>query len=142
MDALAEQLARIEQKRLRDPRYSDGLAHNDLWANNFLDDGAHLYLVDWEFSGTGDTLIDLATISMAGRYSEEEQSALLRALGLTKPGDIATLQTIKWVVWFFEAARALVMHGIRGSGSAAAGEPGAYNYDNHARIMFERLSTS
>jgi thiamine kinase-like enzyme len=140
-DDLRAKLARIERERTGDPRYVPGLAHNDFWANNFLDDGERLYLVDWEFSGTGEPLIDLATISMAGRYSEEEQYALLRAYGLTEPGDLATLQTMKWVVTLFEGAWALVMHGIRGSGAAAYGEEGDYNYSNHAHTMFERLNT-
>lgn len=140
LDRHRAKLARIEQERERDPRYTAGLAHNDLWANNFLDDGENLFLVDWEFSGTGDTVIDLATISMAGRCSEEEQSALLRAYGLTEPKDLATLQTMKWVVSFFEGAWALVMHGIRGSSTAAVGAQGAFNYADHARTMFERLS--
>ena len=142
IDEYREKLNRIEWERRSDPRYSPGLVHNDFWANNFLDDGENLYLVDFEFSGTGDTLIDLATISMGSRYSEEEQTALLTAYDLTGPGDLATLQTMKWVVTFFEACWALVMHGIRGSGSAAYGEEGNFNYQNHARTMFERLSAA
>jgi thiamine kinase-like enzyme len=134
IDGYRAKLARIERERMSDPRYVPGLAHNDFWANNFLDDGERLYLVDWEFSGTGEPLIDLATISMAGRYSDEEQRTLLSAYGLTEPNDLASLQTMKWVVTFFEAAWALVMHGIRGSGS------GIFDYARHARTMFDRLS--
>ena len=141
IDSLHEKLIRIEQERLSDPRYTPGLAHNDFWANNFLDDGKNLYLVDWEFSGTGDTLIDLATVSMAGGYSEEEQTALLNAYGLMEPEDRVTLQTLKWVVTFFEALWAVVMHGIRGSGSAADGTAGEFDYHRHAQRMFERLNT-
>lgn len=131
--------AEIEQQRLHDPRYIPGLAHNDLWANNFLDDGEHLSLLDWEFSGTGDGMIDLATLSLAGNYSEEEQRTLLVAYGLNAPDDFATLQTMKWAVRFFEAGWALVMHGLRGSGSDTSGKQGDYNYLAHASRMFERL---
>ncbi len=142
IEAYHAKMLQIEQLRLRDPRYRPGLAHNDFWANNFLDDGETLYLLDWEFSGTGDGMIDLATISMGSCYSEEEQTALLTAYGLTDAGDYATLQTLKWVVSFFEACWALVMHGIRGSGVAVGCEAGDYNYAEHARLMFARLSES
>ena len=139
IEALCEKLARIESERLNDVNTIVGLAHNDFWANNFLDDGETLYLVDWEFAGTGDTLIDLATISMAGGYSEEEQVALLDAYGLDGGASLETLQTMRWVVAFFEAMWALVMDGLRGSGSDTSGKDGEYNYANHARRMFERL---
>lgn len=137
--ALCEKLARIEQERLSDPCYVAGLAHNDFWANNFLDDGEDLYLVDWEFSGTGDTLTDLATISMAGGLSLEEQVLLLDAYGLDGHNSLEVLETMRWVVSFFEAMWALVMDGLRGSGSDTSGKDGAYNYANHAQKMFERL---
>ena len=133
-------LARVEQARSGNPRFVPGLSHNDFWANNFLDDGENLVLVDWEFSGTGDGLIDLATIAMGSQYTEAEQIALLAAYGLHEREDFADLQTMKWVVCFFEAAWALVQHGLRGSGNLAFSEAGDYNYQDHARRMFERLS--
>ncbi|MDX1933476.1 MAG: choline kinase family protein [Capsulimonadales bacterium] len=133
-------LAGIEAGRRSDPRFVPGLAHNDLWANNFLDDGAHLYLVDWEFAGQGDGLIDLATISMAGQYSEAEQRTLLAAYGLPEDRDYETLQTMKWVITFFEAGWALVMDGLRGQGRAASDIGGDFDYALHASRMFERLS--
>lgn len=141
LDRHLRKLARIEQQRRSDPRYVDGLAHNDFWGNNFLDDGRTLYLIDWEFSGTGDTLIDLATLSYAGDYSEQEQIALLDAYGLKEPGSLAVLQTMRWVVSFFEGAWALVMHGIRGSRPGGDVGRGEFDYRNHARVMFERLSS-
>ncbi len=139
IDQYNAKLAHIEQERLNDPRYKPGLAHNDFWANNFLDDGTNLCLVDWEFSGTGDTLTDLATTAIAGNYSEAEQVALLTTYGLTEPSDLDTLQKMKWVVAFFEAMWALVMHGIRGSGADTSGAGSDYNYWNYAQKMFERL---
>lgn len=139
IEALCEKLASIERERAADPTCVIGLAHNDFWANNFLDDGENLYLVDWEFAGTGDGMIDLATISMAGGYSEEEQIALLNAYGLNGRDALPALQTMRWVVAFFEAMWALVMHGLRGSGDDVSGKEGDYNYANHAKRMFERL---
>lgn len=132
--AYRRRLADIEQERLATPDYAGGLAHNDFWANNFLDDGERLLLVDWEFSGTGDTLIDLTTISMGSRYSESEEAALLDAYGLSPSTNLPALQTMKWVVSFFEAAWALAMHGIRGS------HTGGFDYLSHASKMFDSLT--
>ncbi len=43
------------------------LCHHDLHHLNILDDGARLWLVDWEYGGRGDALFDLAGfVSMNG----------------------------------------------------------------------------
>ncbi|MBR7836092.1 phosphotransferase [Actinospica durhamensis] len=111
-----------------------GLNHNDLWENNILDTGARLYLVDWEFAGSGDGLYDLATISMAGGLDPRADAALLGEYGLSGPLAAADLESMKWVVRFFEAAWALVLHGLKGrSGSG-------FDYAGHARYMFGTLS--
>lgn len=39
------------------------VAHNDMMAGNFLDDGARLWLIDWEYAGLSTPLFDLANIS-------------------------------------------------------------------------------
>ena len=139
VDSLEEKLKRIESNRLCDPGYSSGLAHNDFWPNNFLDDGEKLVLVDWEFSGTGDTLVDLATISMGAGYSEEEELLLLQAYGLTDASALKSLHTMKWVASFFEALWALVMHGIRESDALNSPSPGEFDYLKHSNTMFAKL---
>lgn len=105
-----------------------GLNHNDLWANNLLDDGTRLWLVDWEFAGRGDGLYDLATISMAGQYDTEDDRRLLAEYGA---GDLAGLESMKWVVRLFEAAWSAIM--------ARLTESADFNYAAHARHMFEAL---
>lgn len=104
-----------DQLRREDTRFGPGLCHNDLWANNFLDDGENLSLLDWEFAGVGDGLYDLATLCMAGKYSPEQQGQFLHLYGYTEPGDLQTLQTMKEMVRYFEASWGLVQHGLRGS---------------------------
>lgn len=131
LDALLETLSRIEASRRADTRFPPGLSHNDFWGNNFLDDGNQLWLVDWEFSGSGDGLHDLATIAMGMRYSEVEQTLLLTTYGYTDPGDPERLQSLFYVVRFFEAAWALVMHGL--------GVASDFDYQAHARRMFDAL---
>ncbi len=38
------------------------LCHNDPYHLNFLDDGARLWLIDWEYAGMGDRMYDLAGV--------------------------------------------------------------------------------
>jgi len=51
--------------------------HNDLLAANFLDDGSRLWLIDWEFSGFGTALFDLASLSANNSFSADEEQRLL-----------------------------------------------------------------
>lgn len=126
-----EEMERIEAARCADSRFVPGLCHNDLWANNFLDDGQNLWLVDWEFAGNGDGLYDLTTIAQAGNYSEAQKRLLLETYGLTAPDDLASLHTLQYVVWFFEGAWALVQHGLRGSQD--------FDYLAYAQKMFAAM---
>ena len=132
LDAHLDTMRHIEAERKADTRFRPGLSHNDFWANNFLDDGQNLWLVDWEFAGDGDGLYDLATLAMAGKYSEAEQIALLHAYGYTHPGDYQQLQSMKTIVRLFESAWALVMHGLRGSEH--------YDYLGQSHKMFQMLN--
>jgi thiamine kinase-like enzyme len=135
-----ERMRRLEARRQADPRVRVGLCHHDLWANNFLDDGQDLWLVDWEFGGEGDGLYDLATLSLAGGYSAAQHRELLRAyFGECGSDDLQSLQVMQYAVFFFEAAWALVQHGLRGS------SPPGFDYLGYARRRFqameERLET-
>src|SRR5207244_398033 len=55
------------------------LCHNDLLAANILDDGAQVWLVDWEYAGIGHPLFDLAGISANCALAENLEVALLDA---------------------------------------------------------------
>lgn len=132
-------LADIESERIADIRRLPGLNHNDLWANNLLDDGVRLLLIDWEFAGLGDGLYDLATASLAGEYGPSEDARLLGQYGLDSPGDLAALLSMKWVARFFEASWALMMHGrsaVQNVGTAQ------FDYLEHSQRMFTALSDS
>lgn len=108
--SLRKWLSAIQVQRSDQPL---GLCHGDFWLNNFLVDEEQLWLIDWEFSGLGDGLYDLATIAMGASYSPEQQQALLDAYGTGETQE--TLEQMKMVVRFFEGAWALVQHGLRGS---------------------------
>jgi thiamine kinase-like enzyme len=115
LELLRRKMSEIEATRESHAGFHRSLSHNDLWSNNFLDDGRKLWLIDWEFAGNGDGLYDLATISIGGAFSEAEQRSLLAACGYLEAGAFEMLQSQKWLAAFFEGAWALVQHGLRGS---------------------------
>jgi len=57
------------------------LCHNDLHHLNLLDDGRRLWLVDWEYGGRGDPLLDLASYACQHEFGPAERAALLDAYG-------------------------------------------------------------
>jgi thiamine kinase-like enzyme len=80
--------------RLRDlvPVGPTVFAHHDLLPANLLDDGKRLWLIDFEYAGTGDALFDLGNLSsnaqltapqsrdlLAAYYGREPDNALLAA---------------------------------------------------------------
>jgi thiamine kinase-like enzyme len=54
-------------------------AHHDLLAGNILDDGRRLWLIDFEYSGPGSPMFDLANLSSHAQIRADERAALLRA---------------------------------------------------------------
>ena len=53
--------------------------HNDLLTANFIDDGARIRIVDWEYAGMGDIFFDLANFAANNGLSEDQTTQLLRA---------------------------------------------------------------
>ena len=53
--------------------------HHDLLPGNVIDDGARLWLIDWEYGGFGTAMFDLANLSSNGAFGEAEDRALLDA---------------------------------------------------------------
>ena len=53
--------------------------HHDLLPGNFIDDGARLWLIDWEYGGFGTAMFDLANLSSNGAFGAAEDAALLDA---------------------------------------------------------------
>lgn len=51
--------------------------HNDLLAANFIDDGARLWLVDWDYAGWNTPLFDLGGLSSNNGLDREESEAML-----------------------------------------------------------------
>jgi len=64
-----------------------GFAHNDVHAGNLIDDGERLWLVDWEYAGAGDPLLDLASLANNGLVPGEAVAGMVRAWSGSAEGD-------------------------------------------------------
>jgi thiamine kinase-like enzyme len=53
--------------------------HNDLLNANFLLEGDHTWIVDYEYAGMGDPFFDLGNLSINNGLDEDAQALLLRA---------------------------------------------------------------
>jgi len=52
--------------------------HNDLLPANFIDDGARIWLVDWDYAGFNSPLFDLANLAANNDYPPEMERDLLK----------------------------------------------------------------
>ncbi len=51
--------------------------HHDLLPGNLIDDGARLWLIDWEYGGFGTAMFDLANLAANGRFTAADDRLLL-----------------------------------------------------------------
>lgn len=56
----------------------DGFAHNDIHGGNLIDDGARLWLVDWEYAGRGLAMIDVASLANNAEMADERADEAFR----------------------------------------------------------------
>lgn len=53
--------------------------HCDPLAENFLDNGQRMWIVDWEYSGMNDPIWDLGDVSVEAGFGEEQDIAMMNA---------------------------------------------------------------
>ncbi len=53
--------------------------HNDLLAANFIDDGARLWLIDWDYAGFNGALFDLANLASNNGFAPADEDWLLES---------------------------------------------------------------
>jgi thiamine kinase-like enzyme len=80
--------------------------HNDLLADNYLDDGERLWLVDWEYSGNNDPTFELGNTAQELGYDDAQIEELCAAyFGATSPALLARMRLqmimsdVGWTLW-------------------------------------------
>jgi thiamine kinase-like enzyme len=53
--------------------------HCDPLAENFLDTGQRIYIIDWEYAGNNDPMWDLGDVSVEAGFGDDQDAALLEA---------------------------------------------------------------
>jgi thiamine kinase-like enzyme len=91
--------------------------HNDLLNANFIDDGARLRIVDWEYAGMGDAFFDLGNASANHELEPEHDRSLLAAYdGLppegVEPARLARLRLLRVMSDYREAMWGVLQQGI------------------------------
>ena len=86
--------------------------HNDLLADNYLDDDERLWLVDWEYSGNNDPAFELGNTAQELGYDEVRQAELCAAyFGEASPALLARMRLqmimsdVGWTLWAAIQAR-------------------------------------
>jgi len=87
--------------------------HNDLLNANFIDDGARIRIVDWEYAGMGDPFFDLGNFSINHELELEADAELLRAYaGDVRVTELARITLMRVVSDFREAMWGVLQQGI------------------------------
>lgn len=81
--------------------------HCDPLAENFLDTGKDVYVIDWEYAGNNDPMWDLGDMSVEAAFDEEQDAVLLEAYfgGKVLAGDRGRMVLYKamcdllWTLW-------------------------------------------
>ncbi len=104
-DAFAADLGReLERRRAALPPPARLAAcHHDLHHRNFVDDGARLWAVDWEYAGPGDPAADLAACIGYHALDAGSTDALLAGYGSEAPALRARIAALGWIfdcLWY------------------------------------------
>ena len=90
-------------------QYPLTLCHNDLHHLNLVDDGARLWLVDWEYGGRGNPLFDVASFLALHELGPGPTQVFLDAYGRPQAGDPGCLDDALWlfdyVQWLWYRSR-------------------------------------
>jgi len=87
--------------------------HNDLLNANFIDDGARIRIVDWEYAGMGDPFFDLGNFSINHELTADQDEVLLLAHdGAVARPRLARLTVMRVVSDFREAMWGVLQQGI------------------------------
>ena len=102
--------------------------NNDLLAENYMDDGEKLILIDFEYSGNNDPCFELGNTCQELQYDDVQINALCRAyFGAATPAMLARMKLnmimsdVGWTLWAAIKPRSLPSNTIFGVGQPNAG---------------------
>jgi thiamine kinase-like enzyme len=112
---LAQAIARRIELACLTQRVELRPCHNDLLNANFIDDGARIRIVDWEYAGMGDPFFDLGNVSINHDLGPSDDAVLLGAYDgapAADPGRLARLTLMRAMSDFREAMWGVLQQGI------------------------------
>lgn len=111
-DDHADAWARVREALGRSPRPTVP-CNNDLLAANYLDDGARIWLIDYEYSGNNEACFELGNTATECELDPEQVEAWVEAyFGDPTPADLARVRLFAlvaqygWALWGFIQAAA------------------------------------
>ncbi len=108
--------------------------HNDLLNGNFIDDGARIRILDWEYAGMGDIFFDLGNFAVQHEFTVEQDDILLNAyFGDPTDSQRAHLKLMKIMSDLREAMWAQVQIGVSQLD---------FDYKGYGQKYFERFEAS
>lgn len=80
--------------------------NNDLMAENYIDDGRQLWIIDFEYSGNNDPCFELGDTAQECELNQEQRAALCEAyFGRSDPAQLARMELhammadVGWTLW-------------------------------------------
>lgn len=88
--------------------------HNDLLPSNLIDDGRKIWVLDWEYAGTGDLFFDLGNLAANSVFNHEQEELLLQCYfrGKARHADLRRLRLMRLVSDMREAMWGFLQTGI------------------------------
>jgi thiamine kinase-like enzyme len=87
--------------------------HNDLLPSNLIDDGRKVWVLDWEYAGTGDLFFDLGNLAANCLFNQEQEKLLLQYYsGKVRLADLRHLRLMRVVSDMREALWGFLQMGI------------------------------
>lgn len=70
--------------------------HNDLLSGNLVDNQGMVWILDWEYGGSGDLFFDLGNLAANNLFESEQEHQLLKFyFGETRPDDLRRLRIMR-----------------------------------------------
>ena len=134
MDWYLEKSSEIEQAMYAREPLQLRPCHNDLLNGNFIDDGARIRILDWEYAGMGDIFFDLGNFAIQHEFNDNQDEILLKAyFGQPTDSQRAHQQLMKLMSDLREAMWAQVQRGVSQLG---------FDYEGYGQKYFERFEAS